>query len=86
MSVVETLLVFLGIPLGFVLVMALIVYGRSQVKGPNRYRPGKPWNYAPVWYLPQTAPDSTPQDRPALESGAAQPTTSAAAGGASGEW
>jgi hypothetical protein len=86
MSVVETTLVFVGIPLGFVLIMVLIIYGRSQVKGPNRYRPGKPWIYAPVWYLPQATPDSPPQNRPALDSGAAEATKSAAVGGASGEW
>jgi hypothetical protein len=89
MSIVETALVFVGIPALIIAILALLVYGRSQFKGPNRYRPGKPWNFAAVWYLPHPGPDAAPTGHPMLESAdtarqsAAKP---AAVGGASGEW
>jgi len=91
MSIVETVLVFVGIPALIIAVLALLVYGRSQFKGPNRYRPCKPWNFPPVWYLPHPAPGSAAEtDRLALESssGAAAPRAAQqkAVGGASGEW
>ncbi len=52
MSVIQTLLVFLGIPLGVILLVSFAVFGRSTLQAPNRYRPGKAWSYAPAWYLP----------------------------------
>jgi len=84
MTVVETLLIFLGIPLGAILIVSFAVYGRSTLQAPNRYRPGKPWPYAPAWYLPH--PDALSDavaDRIPIEgvtSGAV------AVGGANGEW
>ena len=41
MTVVETVLVFVGIPLAVVALIAFAVYGRSAVHQPNRYRPGQ---------------------------------------------
>ena len=52
MSVIETVLVFGGIPLGIIAVIALGVYGKSIIRQPNRYRPGKTWDYPPAWYVP----------------------------------
>ena len=77
MSVVETLLVFAGIPLGIILVLFVGVYGRSMARQPNRYRPGRPWDYEPTWYVPH--PDAVVHPRPS-----AGATT--ATGGATGEW
>jgi len=51
MSIVETALVFVGIPAAVVLVVAALVYARSNDRAP-RYRPGGPWQFNPVWYLP----------------------------------
>jgi hypothetical protein len=93
MSIVQTVLVFVAIPAGVVAVFAVLVYGRAELRQPNRYRPGKPWSFAPVWYVPH--PSSTPRtasdrhalsapSRAAIESAPA-PTPSAV-GGASGEW
>ena len=50
MNVAETILVFVGIPLAFVLLLALLIFlpGRKR----PRYRSGQPWNHAPVWYEP----------------------------------
>jgi hypothetical protein len=76
-SVWQTVLVFVGIPAGIIAVLALAVYGKSMVRQPNRYRPGKGWDYPPQWYVPHP------------EVLAAQPTSgtsTTAVGGASGEW
>ena len=51
MNVAETILVFVGIPLAVVLLLALLIYlpgGRKR----TRYKPGQPWDHAPVWYEP----------------------------------
>ena len=77
MTVVETVLVFGAIPLGVIALVTLAVYGKSLVRQPNRYRPGKPWTYPPAWYVPH--PDAV------MASPAAGATTTAV-GGASGEW
>ena len=54
MTVVETVLVFAGIPLGIVLVIALITVAPSAVRtGGARYRPGRPWEYQTAWWLPE---------------------------------
>ena len=36
------MLVFVGIPALIITVLVIFLYGQSQFKGPNRYRPGKP--------------------------------------------
>jgi hypothetical protein len=85
MSIVETVLVFVGIPGAIVGVIAFAVYGRSMLHQPNRYRPGRPWPYAAAWFVPH--PDAVvPAEaaHPQLTSGASSVTT--AIGGASGEW
>jgi hypothetical protein len=85
MTVIETVLIFGGIPLGVVVVIALLVYGRSAVHQPNRYRPGKAWTYPAAWYEPhpQSLADgaSGTAGRAAIDGG-----TTAAVGGANGEW
>jgi len=56
-NVAETLLVFVGIPLAIVLLLALLVFvpgGRKR----SRYKPGQPWDHAPIWYEPH--PDHAP--------------------------
>ena len=83
MSIIETLLIFVGIPLAVVLLVAFAVYGRSALHQPNRYRPGKAWTYPPAWYLPHPqAIADVVSDRVAIEGG----SSAAAVGGASGEW
>jgi hypothetical protein len=76
-TVVQTLLVFVGIPAGIVALVALAVYGKSMVRQPNRYRPGKVWDYPPIWFVPH--PEAVVPKETAGSS-----TT--AVGGASGEW
>lgn len=76
MSVVQTVLVFVGIPAGIIAFLALAVFGKSLVRQPNRYRPGRPWDFAPSWYVPH--PDAVVSHP---RSG-----STTAVGGASGEW
>jgi hypothetical protein len=90
MSVIETLLVFIGIPLLVVLILAIAVYGRSATHQPNRSRPGRPWSFEPVWFVPHPGAlpgehgDEHAQDQKAIEGAAHAGAT--AVGGASGEW
>ena len=99
MSIVQTALIFVGIPAAVVLVVAALVYGGANDRTP-RYRPGGPWQFNPVWYLPHPehagpvsslhAAEPNPHvaaldgGRPALSGQLAEPVT--ASGGASGEW
>lgn len=88
MTVIQTLLVFVGIPLLVVLCIFLAVFGRSAVRQPNRYRPGRPWPYPAAWYIPHpdAVSDVVPDlvtDRLAIEG---DTNTTVAVGGATGEW
>ena len=64
MSVTETLLVFVGIPAAAVLVIAGLALaggrGRAGGGGAKRYRPGRPFDFTPVWFLgrPEQLADS----------------------------
>lgn len=90
MTVVQTVLVYVAIPLAVVLLVTVAVYGRSAVHQPTRYRPGKAWTYPPAWYLPHpeaiedVIADRVP-DRAAIE-GTSDAPVATAMGGANGEW
>lgn len=60
-TVWETVLVFVVLPLGFYGLLALLVFGPGLTRS-ARYRPGRPWEHEPVWYVPRpdaTGPDAT---------------------------
>lgn len=71
MTVWEVLLVFVGIPLGVFLLMAAAVYGGSSRRN-RRYRPGRPFEFTPVWFLaaPERiiGPASVPAPEPSHDS------------------
>jgi hypothetical protein len=50
-SVVETILIFVVIPLGVVLLFALLILVPGRVRK-ARYKPGQAWEYPPVWWEP----------------------------------
>ncbi len=84
MSIVETALVYGGIPVLVIGVLAVLVLGRGGGR-PPRYRPGRPWTYEPVWYLPR--PIEAGPSRPALTGGSPRaPGAPRTRGGASGTW
>jgi len=75
MSIIETLLVFVGIPACAFAIVAGIITLPGMMHTP-RYRPGQPWNFDPVWYLPH----------PGAVSHDSVTAPASATGGASGEW
>ena len=74
LSVVQILGLFVAIPLGLLLVIAIIVYVRRGGNGAYQYRPGRPWRFDSEWY--GARPEDSDQPRMAMPG----------AGGASGSW
>jgi hypothetical protein len=70
LSIIETLAVFAGIPLAVVAVVVGLVYAGAPTSGgrstDRRYRPGRPFEFAPVWFL--SAPEAR-SDVPAVSNG-----------------
>lgn len=79
MSVLQTILLYVCVPLGLYLVIALLAAGRGLVRRP-RYRPGEPWNYPPVWWTANPKGAELPE---VTEHEYAQ---GASRGGAHGNW
>ena len=50
MTPLETVGTFVGIPASIFLLIAALVYGMSARRS-KRYRPGRPFDFAPVWFL-----------------------------------
>jgi len=71
-----TIAIYVLIPLGAFLVIAFFSALPSMLKRP-RYRPGRPWKHAPLWFAGPDDPDTALQK--------ARPGASAR-GGASAEW
>jgi hypothetical protein len=69
LSIQQTVLVFAGIPIAVVAVVYALVYAISGRRNSKRYRPGRPFAFAPVWFL--SAPDrqNGAVSQPALTSG-----------------
>lgn len=75
-SVLQTLGVYVGIPLGIYLVLALLTFAPSTTRGP-RYRPGSGWNADTAWLGgPKDTAGGTDTDA----------SRAHGAGGASGQW
>jgi hypothetical protein len=51
-TVAETILVFAGVPLAIFVLLALLTIGPGARNRRPRYKPGQPWEHAPVWYEP----------------------------------
>ncbi|MGH3646489.1 MAG: aa3-type cytochrome oxidase subunit CtaJ [Micromonosporaceae bacterium] len=87
MSILETLTVYAGVPAAVFAVIAGLVY-LSSVRPARRYRPGRPYEFTPVWFL-STPGRLTGSDEPvAIEApgtGAAE-VAPTAKGGARGSW
>jgi hypothetical protein len=61
------MLIFVGIPAAVVAVVYGAVYGTSARRGSKRYRPGRPFVFAPVWFLSAPAGASVNGHGPAPE-------------------
>ena len=57
MNVAETLLVFVGVPLAIIVLLALLIFLPGGRRRP-RYKSGQPWEHEPIWYEPH--PDHGP--------------------------
>jgi hypothetical protein len=68
LSITETLLVFVGIPALVVAAIYGLVYGTTARRVSKRYRPGRPFAFAPVWFL--AAESAAPADHRAVAIGA----------------
>ncbi len=82
MSGTEQLLVMVGVPA----VVVAVVWALASIGGPQakkRYRPGRPYDFAPVWYI------ANHRDRPAGTQPALEPAEAplgGTTGGASDRW
>jgi hypothetical protein len=82
MSGTEQVLILAGVPI----LVAVIIWGLASIGGPQarkRYRPGRPYDFTPVWYLANhrgEAAGATPSG------GAPGSSVGAATGGASDRW
>lgn len=65
MSKLHALLLFVGVPAGLFVLIALLVMAPSVAKGP-RYRPGLSWWATPEWF---GGPALDGEERPAIERG-----------------
>ena len=89
-SVLSTVLVYVGIPDAFILVVeALVRAGSDSGRPSRRYRPGRPYDFAPTWFL--SAPERTAPARPQIEAGiiedaSGHPVRPGSTGGASDRW
>ncbi len=82
MNTVEVLLILVGIPLAVIAVLALLTLPGGRKR--TRYKPGQPWDHAPVWYEPHPEHPVDSAHGPAPSSGpAAVPGASTAALGSS---
>jgi hypothetical protein len=88
---VKNMLLLIGIAVGVGLVVALLVFMGGS-RSPKRYRPGRPFAFAPVWFL--SAPEQ--QSRAGLSqskelvaggsTGQARVVRAGETGGASDRW
>lgn len=69
MSITETLLVFVGIPAVVVAAIYGLVYGTTARRVSKRYRPGRPFTFAPVWFLAAGSATTTGASTAAIDAG-----------------
>ena len=95
----NTFLVFAVIPGGIVLVIAaLAVAGSDRTRRTRRYRPGRPYDFQPIWFLaspelvrPALGGPRAPRGQQAIESAvvensAGERVLAGPSGGASDRW
>jgi hypothetical protein len=98
---IRDLLIYVGIPLAVIAIIFALVYA-SGARGAKRYRPGRPYDFAPVWFLARPEADgpaaqhaavsAAEKQVAAVESGTAVgarvavPRSAGHTGGASDRW
>jgi hypothetical protein len=92
--VLNTILVFSVIPLAIVAVVAaLALAGNDRVRRSRRYRPGRPYDFKPIWFLasPEQVKPAAGAHRAAIEAPVFEDSSGARVlprpvGGASDSW
>jgi hypothetical protein len=82
LTIIETVLIYAGIPaLIIVVIVGLVYVGDMRRGGDKRYRPGRPFEFRPVWFLsaPGHATAAGSPDHRALTGGAAPAALTAGA-------
>ncbi|HEX2773742.1 MAG TPA: hypothetical protein VHN18_15100 [Micromonosporaceae bacterium] len=72
MSATDTALVFVGIPAAITLLITVLVFAPGR-RSPHRYRPGRPFDFAPVWFLSSPEQLAEPSTKTALPTSAQPP-------------
>jgi hypothetical protein len=97
LSATDTALIFVGIPAAIILMITVLTLAGGG-RSPHRYRPGRPFDFTPVWFLSSpeqlaepstTAALPTSVQPPALAAGETKKAEAPAAstmGGASDHW
>jgi hypothetical protein len=65
LSIIETTLVFAGVPAAVILLVAGAVYAGGSRRS-KRYRPGRPFEFTPVWFLAAPADAAEVAERAGL--------------------
>ena len=98
LSILSTLLIFVLLPLAVAVVIAGLSLAGGSGRRARRYRPGRPYDFTPIWFLAspeqvnQAAEGVAPGGHahpPAIESGVVETGARApmgATGGASDRW
>jgi hypothetical protein len=84
-NVAETILVFAGIPLLIVGIMAALIFLPGGRKRP-RWKSGQPWEHAAIWYEPHPDGLAGPGSHAALPAGSSGHAPAGPLGGARGTW
>jgi hypothetical protein len=77
LSIIETTLVFVGIPAAVILIIVAGVYAGGSRRS-KRYRPGRPFEFTPVWFLAAPEQVAAVAARPELTGSSRKALTSAA--------
>jgi hypothetical protein len=72
LTITETVLVFVGIPAAVIAIIYGLVYGGSAARS-KRYRPGRPFNPTPVWFVANKQTVGTGASSSGREVGAGSP-------------
>jgi hypothetical protein len=51
LTIIETVLIYAGIPALVIAVIVGLVFASDMRRGDKRYRPGRPFEFRPVWFL-----------------------------------
>jgi hypothetical protein len=65
LSIANTVLVFVVVPLAIIVVITGLSLAGGSRRRAKRYRPGRPYDFAPIWFL--SSPDQVGSPDPVLQ-------------------